>query len=203
MSGKTKPVLIIVAGPNGAGKSTYSSLRFQGLPIIDPDRTAQEQNLSSSAAWTKGKDDAQQFLAAKRSFVVETTLAGSDPSQPSTYLRMMQQARDQGYRVRLVYIALGSANVHLSRVSDRVAEGLHDIPESDVRRKYAWSIGRLAAAFDLADHVMIIDNASATEPFRLVAVAESGKIIYRSANVPRWASDALGARIEPPIDQPR
>lgn len=194
------PVLVIVAGPNGAGKSTYSSLRFQDLPIIDPDRTAREYHLSSGAAWTKGKDDAQRLLAARHSFVVETTLAGSDPSQPSTYLRMMRQARDMGYRVRLIYIALGSADVHLSRVADRVAEGLHDIPEADVKRKYDWSIGRLAAAFDLAHHVIIIDNSSAREPFRLVAEAEAGTIIYCSARVPKWASDALGARLEPPRD---
>jgi len=106
---------------------------------------------------------AAENLRGRTSFAVETTLAGHN------YLRMMRNARAQGYSVILVYLGTGDVNINLVRISHRVLIGGHDVPEPDVRRRYTRSLRNLPEAISRADHAILLDN-STDEGYRLVAV---------------------------------
>ncbi len=67
------------------------------------------------------------------SFAFESTLSGL------TYARLIRQWRNLGYRVKLIYLSLPSADMAVARVKARVAQGGHDIPEQVVRRRFAAS----------------------------------------------------------------
>ena len=69
------------------------------------------------------------MLQQRESFVVETTLSGNGT------ITMMRQAREAGYRISVVYIALKYPELNIERVQIRVAEGGHDVPEADIRRR--------------------------------------------------------------------
>lgn len=76
-------------------------------------------------------------LAARRSHLVETILAGSGG------LRHMTSARRSSYRVVLRYVSVSSPDRALDRIRNRVALGGHDVPEEDVRRRFPRSHANL------------------------------------------------------------
>ncbi|MDB5069315.1 MAG: hypothetical protein JWM87_426 [Candidatus Eremiobacteraeota bacterium] len=99
----------------------------------------------------------------------------------------MREAKSVGYRVDLTFIALSNADAHVARVADRVAAGLHGIPEQRIRDRYVRALTRAADALCFVDHAIVLDNSSATAPFRLLLEIEQGEITSREAVLPRWA----------------
>jgi predicted ABC-type ATPase len=129
----------------------------------------------------------------RKKFLVETTLAGRDSSRPSTYLTFMADAKSRGYRIDLTFIALENADAHVERVADRVAAGLHDIPEQAIRERYDRSLYRAAEAIRIADHAVLIDNSSAMMPFREIVEIHDGQISAYSEYVTEWAVHVLAS----------
>jgi predicted ABC-type ATPase len=151
------PLCTIIAGPNGSGKSTvFAQLHLAGEQIntdefarrISPDLPegaslkAARQVLSRVAALLEGRLD----------FNFETTLSSHQS------LAIMRRARDAGYRVELIFIALRSPEIHLVRVRQRVAQGGHDIPVETILRRYERSFANLPEAIRLTDQTVVYDN---------------------------------------------
>ena len=147
--------------------------------------------MTSAQAWADGLRLCQEAIAKRTSFLIETTLAGRDPTRPPTYLKLMSDVKRQGFRVDLTFIALENADVHVARVADRVAAGLHDIPEQRIRERYDLSLSRAADALHIADHALLIDNSSARFPFRAVAEFDRGRVVALDSNLPRWAGTVM------------
>ncbi|MCY3829751.1 MAG: hypothetical protein OXF89_11500 [Rhodospirillaceae bacterium] len=186
------PNLLVVAGPNGCGKSTLTRMSaFKGLEIIDPDAIARSIVSGDPVqAGRKALRRRRDALAAGRSHLVETTLAGSG------ILRHMTAARRKGYRIVLHYVSVAAPDRALDRIRNRVALGGHDIPEADVRRRFARSHTNLPAAVTRADEALLYDNTDPDRPHREVAILKDGAWWVAEA-VPGWAAEAL-ARIGPP-----
>ncbi|MXY38694.1 MAG: Zeta toxin family protein [Rhodospirillaceae bacterium] len=186
------PNLLVVSGPNGCGKSTLTRMSaFRGLEIIDPDAIA--RSIASGDPLQAGREALRRrrdALAAGRSHLVETTLAGSG------IFRHMTAARREGYRIVLHYVSVASPERALDRIRNRVALGGHDIPEADARRRFARSHANLPAAIARADEVLLYDNTDPDRPHREVAILKDGAWWVAEA-VPGWAAEAL-ARIGPP-----
>ncbi len=124
-------------------------------------------------------------IAASETLVQETTLSGRDT------LRLMQSARAAGYRVELHYVRLKSAEVSLLRVRCRVLAGGHDVPEADVRRRFARSLANLPRAMALADETRFYSNDDVMDPCREIAIFPDGP-------PPRWVAEAcLAALLSP------
>jgi predicted ABC-type ATPase len=185
-----RPRLTIIAGANGSGKTTltgWNSDVFRAIPILDPDAIAKALQPTSPAAFPIAA--ARQVLASAKehisrgeSFAVETTLAGKH------YLQMMVDARIRGFEVVLVYIGTENVEINLARIRNRVFAGGHDVPESDVRRRYQRSFRNLPLAIGRADHTILFDN-SAEEAYRLIAVLGlSGSQWFEST--PDWAKES-------------
>jgi predicted ABC-type ATPase len=45
--------------------------------------------------------------------------------------------RDAGYRLKLIFLRLASAELAIERVAVRVAQGGHAVPEDVIRRRFA------------------------------------------------------------------
>jgi len=166
-----RPRLTIIAGANGSGKTTltgWNSDVFRAIPILDPDTIARTLQATSPAAFPVAAArqvlaSAKEHISRRESFAVETTLAGKH------YLQMMVDARIRGFEVVLVYIGTENVEINVARIRNRVLAGGHDVPESDVRRRYQRSFENLPIAMQRADHTILFDN-STEEGYRLVAV---------------------------------
>ena len=180
------PTLHVVAGPNGCGKSTLTRTTwFRGIEVIDPDALTRDLT-AGYPAWAarEALQRRQGALAAGRTLAVETTLAGSGA------LRFMEVARQAGYRIVLHYVSLNSADQALMRIRNRVALGGHDVPEADVRRRFARSHANLPPAILRADEVLLYDNTDPAMPHREVAMLREGEW-WSAERLPIWAAAAI------------
>lgn len=128
---------LIVAGPNGAGKTTFARayVAEQPRPFLSADAIAAQLRPDDPTA--ARVDAGRAFLrelnahiAQRKSFVVETTLAGRG------YTRVLDQLRRAGYVVNIMFLFLASPEACVRRVQERVRKGGHDVPEPDVIRRY-------------------------------------------------------------------
>jgi predicted ABC-type ATPase len=179
------PALTVIAGPNGSGKSTLtSSILFEGSEnLIDPDAIARRLDPKQPvrAAIPAAREAVlrcRALLADKRSFSVETTLAGHGA------ITILREAKGARYRTYLVYVALGDPELHIERVRLRVSQGGHDIPDADIRRRYFRSLNRAPEALQLADEAVVLDNAG-LHPVRKLLL-RNGIVIWRAHTLPRW-----------------
>ncbi|MCP4374903.1 MAG: AAA family ATPase [bacterium] len=130
---------LIIAGPNGAGKTTFAreflpaeghcqtfinaDLIAIGLSPFRPDTMAVE-------ASSLMLEHVRRSVAKRDNFAVETTLAGR------AYQRFISEWHEAGYQVDLRFLQLPSAELAIERVRRRVAQGGHNIPENDIRRRF-------------------------------------------------------------------
>ena len=182
------PTLLVVAGPNGCGKSTLTRMSaFAGLEIIDPDAIARGMTVGDlEQAAREALRRRRAALGGGKSHLVESTLAGSG------ILHHMSAARRAGYRVILHYVSVGSPDSALDRIRNRVLLGGHDIPEEDVRRRFARSHANLPAALALADLALLYDNSDPDWPHREDAIFGDGAR-WMADDVPGWVDAALAS----------
>ncbi len=120
--------------------------------------------------WLHASVDAHQTVG------VETVLS------TDKYRKLVERARAQGFRIRLIYVFLANATLNVARVHDRVAKGGHDVPEESIRGRRARSFDQLTWFFGAADEAAIFDNTGA-EP-RLVVSKDDGDIAIFGRLIP-------------------
>ncbi len=183
--------MVLIAGVNGSGKSTFTRTakhKNSNLKIIDPDTIA--RNMTGSFATVDNEQLAagkaalmavQQCIAEKKSFLVESTLSGR------LYIKYLQQARQNGFKTILVYVALKNAELSAERVKIRVGKGGHNIPIKDIQRRYPKSFKNFKEHMRLCDLAYVYDNS---DHYKLVATYRDG-ILHRQSDVPAWLSKYL------------
>ena len=182
------PRLVLLAGPNGAGKSTYyrTFLRQSGLKFLNADDIAAKLNLSVSDAASAADALRIHLLETGESFITETVF--SDPV--GAKLQFLRKALSKGYSVTLIFIGLAGAELSEARVIQRVGEGGHDVPSERLPRRYQQSLSNLRAAIEFVPTVLVYDNSSDEDPFRLVLKVEADH--KRAADpLPRWLANVL------------
>lgn len=135
-----KPQAVVVAGPNGSGKTTFTReyLEQYPHPYLSADVIAEEMAESIAevrlAAGRRFLTRVAAQIETGESFVLESTLSGL------TFKRLIAQLRQSGYEVTIVFIFLGSADICVARIQERVRKGGHPVPEADIHRRFARSI---------------------------------------------------------------
>ena len=103
----------------------------------------------------------------KQDFGFETTLSGR------SYVNILQDLKEKGYRLNLFFLWLPSADLALERIADRVRTGGHNIPEGVVRRRFQKGLSNFIKFYQpLLDSWFIMDNSGETP--RMIAVENSG-----------------------------
>ena len=164
------PRCIIIAGPNGAGKTTFAReflpkdagvLHFVNADLIAAGLSPLKPDLASRAAGRMMLSELDRLSKAREDFAFETTLSGK------TYLERIRKWKKSSYRIEIVFLKLDSSGISLKRIASRVAQGGHDVPKSDVLRRFkrGWSnFGKLYRP--LADLCWVYD-ASGDVPLLL------------------------------------
>lgn len=163
------PRLFVLAGTNGAGKSSIggATVRARGGHYFNPDEAAAairraqphfSTTQANSAAWHEGRRLLQQAIRDRLDFNFETTLGGR------SFVRLLQDAAEQGFEVRIWYVGLQSPEQHLARVRARVAHGGHDIPEADIRRRFDQSRLNLIQLLPCLTELRVYDNSDEADP---------------------------------------
>lgn len=163
--------LYIVAGCNGAGKTTAS---YTILPeILDCDEFVNADEIArglspfrpEKAGIQAGRLMLQRIkslIQKEQDFAFETTLS------TKSYKNLVDDARQKGYKVTLIFFYLSSQDLAVKRVETRVREGGHNIPEEVIRRRYENGLKNFFNIFKLVvDEWTFIENSG--EPYKLIA----------------------------------
>jgi predicted ABC-type ATPase len=204
------PCIYVLAGTNGAGKSSVAGAMFlaQRAQYFNPDEAARRilsANAgialaeANSAAWRQGKRLLERAIAERLNFAFETTLGGH------TIAALLESALWAGIEVRVWYVGLATAEVHIARVRARVAKGGHDIPEARIRERFDRSRLNLIQLMPKLTELRVYDNTveadpdagAAPEPQLLLHISR-GKIVIPCdlAATPQWAKPILAAAIK-------
>jgi predicted ABC-type ATPase len=185
--------LWVLAGGNGAGKSTFyqrSLLAKRGVLFLNADMIAKSiseeypETVSYDAANVAGKIR-EEFLSQGISFCFETVF--SHPSK----IDFLANAKAHGYRVVLVYIHLDTIELNQARVSQRVAEGGHNVPPDKIKSRLPRTRQHIATALRIVDEAWLLDNSSKAQPFRQIALVNKGKRAKTIDPLPSWAEEML------------
>ena len=162
--------VIIIAGPNGAGKTTFAREFlpneadcpvFVNADLIAAGLSPFAPEAASVLAGRLMLHELDRHFAARVSFAFETTLSGR------TYVRHIRDWQGAGYRVKLIFLRLNSAEEAIARGAERVRQGGHHVPEAAIRRRFVKgraNFDRLYAP--LVDAWALYDN-SGSEPLLL------------------------------------
>jgi len=158
--------IVIIAGPNGAGKTTFARQflpREAGCPdFINVDLIAAGISpfAPEKAALRAGKfmlTEIHRRVRRGDSFAFESTLSGLN------YARLIPAWRAAGYRVKLIFLSLPSADLAVERVRTRVAQGGHSVPEEVVRRRFEKGLRNFEAIYKhLVNSWALHDNSGPT-----------------------------------------
>jgi predicted ABC-type ATPase len=178
-----------------------------GVEFYDPDNAAREfrsklpgisQEEANALAWQQGRRLLEKAIDERKDFAFETTLGGN------TMASLLEKANASGVEVRIWYVGLETAELHIARVRSRVGMGGHDIPEAKVRERYTRSRMKLIELLPHLAELRVFDNTEEGDPQKgqapspkLLLHMKRGKIV-NSADfplVPPWAKPILQAAI--------
>ena len=153
--------------PNGAGKTTFAR---EFLPheaacpvFVNADLIAAglAPFAPSSVAIQAGRlmlGELERHSAAGHSFAFETTLSGRN------YVIRIKRWQREGYRVKLIFLRLDSADEAIARVAERVRRGGHHVPADVIVRRFASGLRNFTQLYaPLVDAWSLYDN-SGPEP---------------------------------------
>jgi len=163
---KRQPRCIVIAGPNGAGKTTFARqylpedarvVHFVNADLIAIGLSPLQPELAAIAAGRLVLKEIDRLAESRTDFAFETTLSGL------TYVSRLQRWKQAGYRVEIVYLRLRSTQLALRRIAARVRQGGHNVPRSDVVRRFKRGWEKFESVYrPLADSWAVYENSDRT-----------------------------------------
>ncbi len=179
--------LWLLAGGNGAGKSTFyqQALKPLGMPFINADEIAKEMypdnpEANSYNAAKIAENIRMQQLQDGKSFCFETVF--SHPSK----IDFIARAKALGYKIILVIIHIHPPTLNIARVSQRVADGGHSVPEEKIISRIPRVLENVAKAIPLCDDVRVLDNSRLDNPFKPILTIQGSVRTEHQLPLPEW-----------------
>lgn len=158
-----KPSVVMIAGANGAGKTSAAMTLLPNFMHVREFVNADEiaRGLSplnpASMAIEAGRlvlKRIHTLVEHRKHFAFETTRAGHG------HIRTLERCRQAGYDISLLFLYLSSVDLAVRRVKLRVAQGGHDVPQSDIIRRYRKGLKMFFNHYvPLADKVEVYNNS--------------------------------------------
>ena len=177
---------VFAGGVNGVGKSSFTGILKEqrsdlGI-LIDVNKITAELGGNALAGGKAALKKINECIEKGVSFTQETTLSGRRTAATA------REVIEKGYRVRLYYIGLDSAEESLLRIANRVRRGGHDISQEDVVRRFGERWEAVEKVLPYCDEAEFYDNDNG---FQLVAEYRNGELRTVGSHCPNWLAELL------------
>lgn len=120
----------------------------------------------------------RELISQEESFAFETTLS------TKSYQGLVNNAKELGYEIILLFLTLDSVELAISRVQIRVNEGGHNIPVEVIERRYVRGLSNFFNIYlPIVNKWILVDNS--TEKFEFIAEGANSELVIRNRN--RWS----------------
>ena len=155
--------IYIIAGPNGAGKTTFvrrfistdpnNIVRFLNADLIAVGLSPFAPEREALQAGKLMLQQIDKLIYQGEGFCLETTLAGR------VLARMIPQWQVKGFIVHLIFLSLSDVEIAINRVSTRVVQGGHFVPEDVIRRRFTAGLHNFHSVYKaLVNDWVLYDN---------------------------------------------
>lgn len=126
-----------------------------------------------------------RMLIEGRNFAFETVF--SHPSK----IDFLAKAKAHGYQIIMVVLHVSDVALNKARISQRVEEGGHNVPDEKVETRIPRTLANIRVAIPLCDKVYVLDNSSYDNPFRQVLMINNQSVAYAGEPLPGWARELI------------
>ena len=122
-----------------------------------------------------------QYSCVKEGMSFSQETVFSHPSK----VEALKEAHDAGYRTYLYFVANQDVSINLTRISNRVKCGGHDVPMDKVIARAKRSLGNIKETLPYCSRAFFFDNSSIEMEFLAEYSQENGMSV-KSDDLPDW-----------------
>ena len=122
-----------------------------------------------------------QYSCVKEGMSFSQETVFSHPSK----VEALKEAHDAGYRTYLYFVANQDVSINLTRISNRVKCGGHDVPMDKVIARAKRSLGNIKETLPYCSRAFFFDNSSMEMEFLAEYSQENGMSV-KSDDLPDW-----------------
>lgn len=192
-----RPEFTVIAGPNGAGKSRLCSYYIH-TQHFDGDLLAlnlQKEHPDWKREWITGsvagelEKQKNKALSGHCDFAFETNFSND------LILNMIDEFKNAGFKISLLYFGLGSLAESFIRVDQRKMYGGHNVEKTVIEHNFKEGILRIQQNLHLFDNLTFIDGNSMFGEIVALHIKKSGKHEITNHASP-WFSQYFKAAFE-------
>ncbi len=132
----------------------------------------------------------RKLLESRLSFSFETVMSSPDK------VALLAAAQRLGYRTYLYYVATNDPSINVARVSYRVSQGGHDVPEEKIINRYYRSLSLLLDAIRHTDRAYLFDNSrEGGDRLWVAEVTDGSDLELKCDPMPLWFRKAVWEKL--------
>lgn len=160
-----------------ASKQSLQKLTIEGDRLLFNDVSIDSYVASALSDYVR-----HRLIEERISFTFETVMSSADK------IRLLQKAKDAGYRVYVYYVATADPEINVARVAYRVTQGGHDVAPNKTRERYTRSLELLSEAILISNRAYVFDNSEEGDKrFAHIAEITDGESIEIKTDLqPPW-----------------
>lgn len=153
---KRRPEFTIIAGPNGASKSRLG-IFYSTVKAFDGDLLAmslRNEHPDWIERWIDGTvisslmKEKEEAISQNKNFAFETNFSTDLP------VNLVQDFKDAGYKISLIFFGLSAKEDSLSRVIQRYTMGGHNVNQDVIEYNFTEGIKRVRASLPLFENIL-------------------------------------------------
>ena len=189
------PTLIVIAGCNGSGKSSFSNALTPGhITPFDYDKVFLETykslisfelqaTMAHNMARRKLEESTERSIAEQMDFCYETNFDSTPMYWPDHF-------KEQGYKRKMIFFCLDSFEEAKRRVSIRVENGGHHVPDNEIQRRFTAGYQNLDRYYAQFDAIHLLNSSFYDqEPQHIMSL--SNGMVNTVSEIPEFLGNVL------------